>query len=335
MSAQHADPLVPQRLKIVAGNGNFQLARNVANLMGLPLVNIDVMMTPCGEIKIGVNEAVIGDDVYIIQPTCGNDIIDVNEAVMELLLLVRRMKLIGARRVTAIVPYFAYARQDRKTSLRVPISASAFSMMLQQMNVDRVAVLDLHSGQIQGCFNSIPLDNLQMCHEFAAYIRKQKWFVPSQIVIVSPDAGGVDRARNLADILSIDRIVTIVKRRISAGQIEAMETVGDVEGFTCIIVDDIVDTGGTLVKACELLQEKGAAGVVACCTHGILTSPCIERVNNCAPLVELVVSDSIPQKVHKAGCPKLKVLPIAPLLAKVIHHYNTEQSVSSLFGKKT
>ncbi|EPY14970.1 ribose-phosphate pyrophosphokinase [Angomonas deanei] len=251
---------------------------------------------------------------------------------MELLILIRKMRLSNAKSVSVIVPYFAYARQDRRTELRGPISASAVAKMIVKMGADRVTTLDLHSNQIQGFFENIPLDNMTMSHEFAQHIRSCAWFKPEETVVVSPDAGGVERARIVADMLGVGGIVTIVKRRIAAGKVETMQTVGEVKGLSCIIVDDMIDTGGTLVKACELLKDLGAVRVCACCTHGILTDPCTERINKCTALEELVVSDSIPQEQNQRNISKLKVLTIAPLIAAVIDKYTHFESVSSLFS---
>ncbi|KAG5510836.1 hypothetical protein JKF63_07908 [Porcisia hertigi] len=316
---------------LVSGNGNRPLAEAVALLMGTHTHHTSVMQYSNGEVNVRINENVLGADVYIIQSTTGNEIIDVNTALMELLLLIRKMRLSNAKSVTVIAPFFGYARQDRKTDLRGPISASAVARMIVKMGANRFASLDLHSNQIQGFFDNIPVDNLLMAHEFARYLRDQPWFDVHQVVVVSPDAGGVERAKQLADILQVGRIVTIVKRRIAAGKVDTMQSVGEVAGFTCIIVDDMIDTGGTLVKACELLKDLGAVRVTACCTHGILTNPCSERINNCDALEELVVSDSIPQEEHQRVVPKLKVLTIAPLIAAVIDKYLNEESVSSLF----
>lgn len=317
---------------LVSGNGNRPLAEAVALLLGIRTHLTDVTQYASGEVNVRINEPVLGANVYIIQSTTGNRVVDVNTALMELLILIRKMRLSNAKQVTVIVPFFAYARQDRRTELRGPISASAVARMIVQMGADRVTTLDLHSKQIQGFFDNVPLDNLSMSHEFARYVRDQPWFNPENAVVVSPDAGGVERARTLADILGVGGIVTIVKRRIAAGKVETMQTVGEVRGLSCIIVDDMIDTGGTLVKACELLKELGAARVFACCTHGILTDPCTDRINGCDALEELVVSDSIPQAFHQKNIPKLKVLTVAPLIAAVIDKYMHEQSVSSLFS---
>jgi ribose-phosphate pyrophosphokinase len=319
---------------VVAGNGNRKLAEEVAGELGVSLTECTVGTRKCGEVFIDVARTVPGKDVYIVQPTCGNGGVDINQSVLELLFLIRKLKLAGAARITAVVPFFAYARQDRKTDLRAPISASALSQLIDRMGVDRVLTLDLHSGQIQGYFaNRAPLDNLQMANEFAQYVRTCRWFDKSSTVIVSPDAGGVARAHAFADLLGVPHIVTVVKRREKAGVVGSMQTVGDVDGYTCIIIDDMVDTGGTLVAACKLLREMGATRVVACITHGILTNPCIERVNACEQLHELVVSDSLPQEENQKRCSKLHVLSVASLLAQAMVVYNCERSISELFRR--
>lgn len=319
---------------VVSGNGNRPLAEAVAALLGVPVHGTAVSQYSSGEISVRIGTAVLGHDVYIVQSTSGNALVDLNTALLELLLLIRKMKLANARRVTAIIPFYAYARQDRKTALRVPISASAVAEMIGRMGVDRVVSLELHAGQIQGFFGNVPVENLQVCYEFAKYLMSQPNFDPSRMVMVSPDAGGVERAKVLADILKVGRVVTIVKRRIKAGQVDCMQTVGDVAGFECVIVDDMCDTGGTLVKACELLKEMGAASVTACCAHGILTNPCAERVNACSALQELVVTDSIPQEENVVNIPKLRVLTVAPLLAAAIRKMADEESLSTLFKDK-
>lgn len=326
-------------IKLVTGNANLSLAHDVSDLLGKPLSACGVSARPDGEIKVYIGDNQMGHDVYVLQPTCASGssegCIDVNDALLELLFMVRRLKLSRAERITAVIPFFAYARQDRKTALRGPISACAVAQMVVTAGVDRVITMDLHSGQIQGFFGNIPLDNLQFSHEFATHIRKLPWFDPRNTVMVSPDAGGVDRARKLADILCIDKIVTILKRRVQAGQVESMQTVGDVAGLNCIIVDDMVDTGGTLVKGCCLLKDLGALRVIACCTHAIMSESCCSLVSSCDALESLVVSDSIPQDEHEAKCSKLVVLPSAPLLAASIHRHHAEESISSLFNGPT
>lgn len=332
---EHRNPGVETnyRIRILSGTSNVALSQDVADSLSMSLCQTDIKRFANGELNIKIVESVRGDDCFIMQSTAGNGTTDLNTAMMELLLLVHTLKLSSAKRITAIVPYYAYSRQDRKCEPRVPISASMVAQLLQSMGVDRVVTLDLHCGQIQGFFRNIPVDNLHMFPEFANYIIRQPWFDKSTTVVVSPDAGGVERASVLADRIGALHIVTILKRRKEAGKVDSMQTVGDVRGYTCVVVDDMVDTAGTLCKACELLREMGAIRVLACATHGILTDPACERINNTDALDELVVSDSISQEVARQRCPKLTVLTIAPLLAEAIESLHAEGSLSSLFKK--
>eukprot|EP00744_Colponema_vietnamica_P011756 GILI01016519.1.p1 GENE.GILI01016519.1~~GILI01016519.1.p1 ORF type:complete len:342 (-),score=87.06 GILI01016519.1:125-1150(-) len=322
------------RVKLITGNSNLSLARDVAKELQVNLCDADVKTFANGEISIKVKDNIRGDDCFIIQPTTGNESIDINTALMELLLMIHTAKLSSAKRITAIVPYFAYSRQDRKVQSRVPISASAVAQLIQAMGVDRVVTLDLHCGQIQGFFRNMPVDNLQMFTEFSKYIRSQSWFEPAKTVVVSPDAGGVERATLLADCIGASHVVTILKRRIEAGKVDSMQTVGNVEGYNCVIVDDMVDTAGTLVKACDLLKQMGAARVVACATHGILTDPACQRLNDCEALNELIISNSIPPESKTERCKKVTVLSIAPLLAHTVARLHREESLSSMFVAK-
>ncbi|PWV02702.1 putative phosphoribosylpyrophosphate synthetase [Trypanosoma cruzi] len=321
------------RIRLISGTSNSALSESVAKSLNISLCRTEIKRFANGELDIRVLDDVRGDDCFIIQPTAGNEQTDLNTAMMELLLLVHTLKLSSAKRITAIVPYFAYSRQDRKTEPRVPISASAVAQLIQCMGVDRVVTLDLHCGQIQGFFRNMPVDNLLMFPEFATYIMRQPWFDKERTVVVSPDAGGVERANVLADRIGASHIVTILKRRVEAGKVDSMQTVGNVDGYICIIVDDMVDTAGTLCKACNLLKEMGAVRLVACSSHGILTDPACERINNCEALSELVVSDSIAQNINSQKCSKLTVLTIAPLLGRAIDNLHQEASLSSLFSK--
>lgn len=327
---QDVPPRAPMCL--VTGNGNRPLAEAVALLLGVRTHHTAVTQYANGEVNVRINESVLGADVYIIQSTTTNSLMDANTALMELLLLVRKMRLSNARSITVVIPYLCYAREDQQLGLRGTIAASAVAQMIVQMGVDRVTTLDLHSNQIQGFFDNVPLDNLLMAHEFARHLEDQPWFDRKNVVIVSPDAAGVERAKRLADILQVGGIVTIVKRRIGVDTEVTMQTVGEVRGMHCVIVDDILDTGRTLVKACRLLTDLGATGVSACVTHGIMTPPATDILNSCNALTEVIVSDSIPQEEHKRLIPKLKVLTIAPLIALVIDKYMREESISSLFN---
>ena len=317
-------------IRIITGNANPRLAREICGHLQLDLHPCHVAKFANGEIDIKINEKVRGDDVFIVQSMCAGATQEINTSVMELLLLIHTAKLASARRITAVVPYYAYSRQDRKMRPRVPISAAAIARLIQEMGADRVYTVDLHCGQIQGFFHNTPLDNLMVYPELVKYIRR-KGCDPERTVIVSPDAGGVERAKNVANLLMAHHVVTILKRRSEAGKIDSMQTVGDVKGFTCYLIDDIIDTGNTLVGAVNLLKEMGAERVIAFATHGILTHPCIERLNACEALLEVVVTDSIPQDEHRRQCRKLKVLPLASLIAEAIIRVNMEMSISEMY----
>jgi ribose-phosphate pyrophosphokinase len=322
------------QVRVLTGNSNPELAKDICNYLQLEQHPCRVSQFANGEIDVKILDNIRGDDVFIVQSTCSGSVIDINTALMELLLMIHTARLASAKRITAVVPYFAYSRQDRKTQPRVPISASAVAQLIQEMGVDRVYTVDLHCGQIQGFFRNMPLDNLVVFHEFVKFI-KDMGYDPMKTCVVSPDAGGVDRAVNVANLLMASHVVTILKRRVEAGKVDSMQTVGDVAGYTCYIFDDMIDTGGTLVKACDLLKSMGATRVIACATHGILTEPCIQRINDCAALELVVVTDSIPQGEHKARCPKLSVLPLAPLLAEAIIRVHSEASVSAMFAGRS
>ena len=317
-------------IRIITGNANPRLAADICDHLRVDLHPCHVSKFANGEIDIKIEEKVRGDDVFIVQSMCAGATQEINTSVMELLLLIHTARLASARRITAVVPYYAYSRQDRKMRARVPISASAIARLIQEMGADRVYTVDLHCGQIQGFFHNTPLDNLMVYPELVKYI-KRKGCDPERTVIVSPDAGGVERAKNVANLLMAHHVVTILKRRSEAGKIDSMQTVGDVKGFTCYLIDDIIDTGNTLVRAVDLLKEMGAERVIAFATHGILTEPCCERINGCAGLLEVVVTDSIPQGDHKRQCRKLKVLPLASMIAEAILRVNHEMSISEMF----
>jgi ribose-phosphate pyrophosphokinase len=325
---------VAYRLRVISGNANPQLAAEVARLLGTEVCKARVARFNNGEIDIEIMENVRGDDVYIVQSTNGSEGVDVNTALMELLLLVHTLKISSARRITAVVPMFAYSRQDRKVDSRVPISAAVVAQLIQAMGVDRVMTLDLHCGQIQGFFRNMPLDNLMAAPVYAEHIRKQPWFEPATTVVVSPDAGGVERANILADQIKASAIVTILKRRVEAGRVESMQMAGDVRGFNVVVVDDMIDTGNTLIKACQLIKAGGAKRITVCVTHGILSADACENLAACEALDECIVTDSIPQDRRRERCPKLTVLRIAPLLSQAIDRVHREESVSGLFPKK-
>jgi ribose-phosphate pyrophosphokinase len=320
------------RLKIITGNSNKELARSIADSLGIPVCDTLVDRFANGEVNIKVFENVRGEDVFIIQPTCGNaeEGIDVNTSIMELLLLINTLRLASARRITAVIPHYGYARQDRKLKSRVPISASAVARMIMTVAADAIVTVDLHCGQIQGFFHQVPLIDLNPATAFMEYANGKNFDV-SKLVVVAPDAGAVTRARKLADKLKAKTIVTILKRRAKAGVVEEMQLVGEVTGCVCIIVDDMIDTGGTLCKAAELLAANGATEVHAYATHGIFTHPAADVITACKPLVEVVVTDSLPQAaaLRKMGA-KLRVIPLAPLLAEAILRIHTEESMEQV-----
>lgn len=323
----------PYGLKIITGNSNPGLAEAISKRLDVPITKADVGRFANGEIKIMIRENIRGDDVFIIQSTCNSPGVDsINTSVMELLLLIHTCKLASCRRVTAVIPHYAYARQDRKTEARVPISASAVAQLIMSMGVDRVLTVDLHCGQIQGFFHNVPVDNLYALPVFVEFFKGQHPdYDPAKLAIVSPDAGGVARARLVADKLQAAQVVTILKRRVEANKVDSMQIVGDVNGLDCWIVDDMTDTSGTLVSAVKLLKEHGARTVSAFATHGVLTDPACERLTKCDELDSLIVSDTIPQTSTVPRCPKLKVISVAPLVAGAIRRIHEERSLSTLF----
>jgi ribose-phosphate pyrophosphokinase len=309
-------------MKLVAGNSNRPLADAIAAYLNIPLAKCVVRRFADMEIFVEVQENVRGEDVFVLQSTSA----PANDHLMELLILIDALKRASARRITAVIPYFGYARQDRKPGPRTPISAKLVANMIDRAGADRVLTLDLHAGQIQGFFD-IPTDNL-----FAAPVMVQdmrQHFDANNLIVVSPDVGGVVRARGLAK--RIDAPLAIVdKRRERPGDSEVMNVIGDVAGRTCLLVDDIVDSGGTLVNAAEALLEHGATQVSAYITHGVLSGGAVARIK-ASRIKELVITDSIlpSESVKKAH--NIRILPIAPLLGEAIARTAEEQSVSSLF----
>lgn len=313
-------------LKIIHGNSNPQLAADVCRFLRISPCAALVGKFSNGETQIKIHDSIRGDDVFILQPTCSTKLCNVNQSVMELLLLIHTLKLSSARRVIAVIPHYGYARQDRKHTARVPISASAVARMIMEMGVNGVVTVDLHCGQIQGFFHGCPIADLNPAQIFAEYGANKK-FDLSQLVVVAPDAGAVTRARRLGDRIGASRIVTILKRRVEAGVIDSMQLVGEVDGCTCVIADDMIDTAGTLCSAATLLQKNGAREVHAWATHGIFTDPACARMNNCPALTEIVVTDTIPQAENLTKCPKIKVISIAGLLADAIYRIHNEKSM--------
>ena len=317
------------RIRLIAGTANPSLAKSIARELKLDLENAEIGKFADGEVKIQLNDNVRGGDAFIIQPMSppnGND------NFMELLLLINTLRLSSAKRITVVIPYFGYARQDQKTKSRVPISASAVARLISSMQPNRVLTVDLHCGQIQGFFPpSIPVDHLFAETEMIVILSK---FIlntgSSNVVIVSPDAGGVTRANRIAEKLGANGVVTILKRRVEANKVESMEMVGNVRDSLCIIVDDMIDTGGTLCKAARLLKENGAVIIVATATHGIFSSNALQKINESC-LDRVYVTDTISQYEKECLCDKLHVISLAPLLAKAIQRVHNEQSLSDLF----
>lgn len=313
-------------IKILTGNSNPALADRVCELLAVERCNARVGVFANGETDIKIIDNVRGNDVFIVHPTCGNgEDCNVNRAVIELLLLIHTVKLASARRITAVIPHYGYARQDRKTQSRVPISASAVAKMITEVGVDSVITVDLHCGQIQGFFHGTPVTDLNPAADFAEYAKAKK-FDTSRLAVVAPDAGAMSRARRFCDRIGASRIVTILKRRVEAGKVDSMQLVGEVKGCCCIIVDDIIDTAGTLIKAVNVLTENGATEVHAYATHGLLTDPACSRINDCKSLVEVVVSDSVPQAKNIVKSPKLHVISMATLLSECIARIHSEEN---------
>jgi ribose-phosphate pyrophosphokinase len=313
---------MPQGMKIFTGTAHKELAQEVAECLGIRLGEATVSRFSDGEIQVRLKENVRGSDVFVIQPTCT----PVNDNIMELLLIVDALKRASAGRITAVIPYYGYARQDRKVQPRVPISAKMVADLVTAAGTSRVLTVDLHAGQIQGFFN-IPVDNLYAAPVLLEFIRKK--YDLNNLVIVSPDAGGVERARAFAKRLK-SSIAIIDKRRERANECEVMNVIGDVEGMEALILDDMADTAGTMTQAAAALKEKGARKVCAACTHAVLSGEAIDRINGSA-IEEMIVTNTIPFDSKKEKCRKLTVLSIASLLGEAIRRINEESSISSLF----
>lgn len=319
--------------KLIAGNANRRLAGAVAKRMSLhrgkavDLVDARVERFNDGEIFVEVFENVRGEDMFILQPTSR----PANDNLMELLIISDALRRSSAARITAVIPYFGYARQDRRTKARTPISAKLVANLIAEAGIERVLTMDLHATQIQGFFD-IPVDNLYAAPVFALDV-KHNFEDLSEVMVISPDVGGVARARELAK--RIDAPLAIVdKRRNAPGEIAEMTVIGDVTGKKCIIVDDICDTAGTLCKAADTLIEMGAKEVHSYITHGVLSGPAVERITN-SSMKQLVITDSIQATPQVAACDKIRIVPTAPMLAQAIMNISNGTSVSSLFDEDT
>lgn len=311
-----------KNLRIFTGNANPELAKEIADYIGVPLGSAYVGHFNNGETQVMIDESVRGKDIFIVQPTCQ----PVNESMMELLIMIDACKRASAKTITAVMPYYAYARQDRKTRGREPISAKLVANLLTTAGATRIMTMDLHAGQIQGFFD-IPLDHLVGVPILARYVAAKNL---EDIVVVSPDLGGVTRARRLADHLEAP-IAIIEKRRPMPGVAEVMNIIGSVEGKTAVIVDDIVDTAGSLVEGAKALGKMGAKEVFACCTHGILSDPAVERIEN-SNIKELIITNSIPLQDRKKN-PKIVSLSVAEAFGEAICRVYEQRSISKLFNK--
>jgi len=311
------------KLMVFTGNANPELARLIVERLDLPLGEATCGQFSDGEITIEIQENVRGKDVFIIQPTC----VPTNDNIMEVLLMADALRRSSAGRITAVIPYYGYARQDRRVrSARVPISAKVVADMLQTAGVDRVLTVDLHADQIQGFFN-IPMDNIYGSPILLDDIEKQDY---ENLMVVSPDVGGVVRARAIAKQLDDADLAIIDKRRPQANEAQVMHIIGDVTDRTCVLVDDMVDTAGTLCKAADALKQFGAKKVVAYCTHPVLSGSALKNILN-SELDELVVTDTIPLTEEAKACGKIRQLTLAGLLAESIRRVNNEESISAMF----
>lgn len=308
-------------LILFAGNSNPDLARHICRHIGIKLGEAEVKTFSDGEIQVEISENVRGKDVFVLQSTCA----PVNDHLVELLLMLDAFKRASAQRITAVMPYYGYARQDKKVAPRVPISAKLVADILTVAGADRVITMDLHAGQLQGFFN-IPVDNLFAAPVLLEHIRQE---LKNDTIIVSPDAGGVERARAFAKRLHT-QLAIIDKRRVAPNQAEAMHVVGDVKGKVAVILDDMVDTAGTLIEAASALKEHGALEVHACCAHAVLSGPAVDRITK-SDIKTLVVTNTNPLNGKAKACDKIRVLSVSKLLAEAIHRSHTGSSVSSLF----
>lgn len=314
------------QIKVFSGNANQELAEDICKELGVPFGACEVGKFSDKELFVNIDETVRGCDVFLIQPTNS----PVNDNLMELLIMIDACKRASAGRINAVIPYYGYARQDRKTKAREPITAKLVADLLSVAGIDRVVTMDLHAGQIQGYFDK-PVDHLSGVPILAEYFKqmaKDTDMGEEETVIVSPDLGGVTRARNFATILDLP-IAIIEKRRPKANVAEVMNVIGDIEGKNVIIVDDIIDTAGTITQAAQVLKDFGAKSVFAAATHGVLSGPAIERIEN-SVIEQFIITDSIPLSEEKQ-IDKIKVVSVAPILAEAIKRIHDNESVSTLF----
>ena len=306
-------------IKIFTGNANPELAKEICDYLGIDLGDSVVSKFSDGEINVEIDESVRGKDVYIVQPTCKPG----NEHIMELLIMVDAIRRASARRITAVIPYYGYARQDRKSRGREPITAKLIANLLTKAGCRRVLTMDLHAQQIQGFFD-VPVDHLYAAPIIANYFQSLEL---DDLVVVSPDIGGVARARKFAELLHAP-LAIIDKRRPKPNVSEVMNIIGDIDGKNVILIDDIIDTAGTITNAAKALKERGAKEVYASCSHAVLSGPAIDRLNDC-PIKEVVTTNSIP--TDSKNCDKIKVLSVAPLFGEAIMRIFQDASVSKMF----
>ncbi len=310
-----------KNIKILSGNSNIPLAEKICTDLNIPLGRAHVKNFSDGEIQVEIGENVRGMDVFVVQSTCT----PVNSYLMELLIMMDAIKRASAERITAVLPYYGYARQDRKVAPRVPITAKLVADLITTAGANRLLTIDLHAGQIQGFFN-IPVDHLYAAPIMMDFIKQE---YVNDLVIVSPDAGGVERARAFGKRLGAS-LAIIDKRRAQPNESTVMNIIGDIKGKTALLLDDMVDTAGTLTQAADALVQAGAKKVAACCTHAVLSGHALEKINQSA-LEKVVVSDTIPLKPESQSCKKIAVLSIANLLGEAIKRIHNNDSVSSLF----
>ncbi|MBI3359133.1 MAG: ribose-phosphate pyrophosphokinase [Nitrospirae bacterium] len=310
-----------RKLKLFSGNSNPSLAKEIANYLDIPLGDATVGIFSDGEVRVQINENVRGSDVFVIQSTSS----PVNTNIMELLIMMDALRRASAKRITAVIPYYGYGRQDRKDQPRVPISAKLVADLIVTAGAHRVLTLDLHTGQTQGFFN-IPVDHLYAAPVLIAYFKKKRF---KDLVVVSPDAGGVERARAFAKRMNAG-LAIVDKRREGPNRIKVMNIVGDVEGKDVLILDDMIDTAGTLVQAAEAIRGKKSGKIMAACTHPILSGRALDRLNN-APIDGAIVTNTIPLNGESIKCKKMFVLSVAPLLGEAIKRIHEESSISTLF----
>jgi ribose-phosphate pyrophosphokinase len=313
--------MATRELKIFCGNSNKELAQEIADYLGISLGEAKVKTFQDGEISIGINESVRGADVFVVQPTCK----PTNDSIMELLILMDALRRASADRITAVVPYYGYARQERKARAREPITAKLIANIITTAGADRLVAMDLHAPAIQGFFD-IPVDHLPGVPIIAEYFQGKKL---RDICVVSPDIGGVARARNFAERIGAS-LAIVDKRRPEPNVSEIMHVIGELQGKTAVLIDDIIDTAGTITQAAAALVEKGATEVYACCTHPVLSGPAVERLEK-SVIKEVVVTNTIPLEKGKPNN-KLKVLSVAPLLGEAIVRIHEDLSVSKLFS---